>query len=102
MRYVLTGEEFGADEARRMNVAALVRPEAEAQSAGVALAERIGNAAPLAVQAALAQAQTWADAGDAAAFAHSVPDIIRLLNSRDAAEAVRAMKEGRTPVFAGH
>ena len=101
MRYSLTSEEFGADEARRMNVVALVRPSAEAEAAGLALARKICNAAPLAVQAAIAQAQTWADRGDAAAFAHSVPDIIRLLNSRDAAEAMRAMAEGRAPAFSG-
>jgi enoyl-CoA hydratase len=65
------------------------------------LAREICKAAPLAVQAAIAQAQTWADRGDAAAFAHSVPDIIRLLNSRDAAEAMRAMAEGRAPAFSG-
>jgi transcriptional regulator GlxA family with amidase domain len=59
------------------------------------------HCSPLAVQAALAQAQTWADGGDAAAFAHSVPDIIRLLNSRDATEAMRAMAEGRAPKFLG-
>lgn len=102
MRYSLTSEEFSADEARRMNVVALVRPSAEAEAAGLVLAREICNAAPLAVQAAIAQAQTWADHGDAAAFAHSVPDIIRLLNSRDAAEAMRAMAEGRAPAFSGH
>jgi enoyl-CoA hydratase len=99
MRYALTAEEFGADEARRMNAVALVRPSTEA--AGLALAQEIRNAAPLAVQAAFAQAQSWADGGDAAAFTHSVPDIIRLLNTRDAAEAMRAMAEGRPPVFSG-
>ena len=52
-------------------------------------------------RAALAQAQTWADHGEATALAHSIPDIIRLLNSRDAAEAMRAMAEGRPPNFFG-
>ena len=101
MRYSLTSEEFGVDEALRMKVVAQVRPVAEAEAAGVALAQQICKAAPLAVQAALAQAQTWANSGDAAAFAHSVPDIVRLLNSRDAAEAMRALTEGRTPEFSG-
>ena len=39
-----------------------------------------GKNAPLAVQAAMAQAQTGADHGEAAALKHSVPDIMRLLN----------------------
>jgi enoyl-CoA hydratase len=101
MRYSLTGEAFGADDALRMNVVAKVCPLAEAEAAGAALAETISRNAPLAVQAALAQAQTWADHGEAAALKHSVPDIIRLLGSRDAAEAMRAAAEGRMPIFSG-
>jgi enoyl-CoA hydratase/carnithine racemase len=101
MRYALTAREFDAPEALRLNVIALVKPIAEAEAAGRSLAEMICNNAPLAVQAALAQAQTWADRGEAAALAHSVPDIIRLLNSRDASEAMRATVEGRPPKFTG-
>jgi hypothetical protein len=44
---------------------------------------------------------TWADHGEANALKHSVTDIIRSLNSRDAAEATRAMTEGRPPIFSG-
>lgn len=102
MRYSLTASEFDAQEALRLNVVAQVGPVTEAEAAGRSLAEAICANAPLAVQAALAQAQTWADRGETAALAHSVPDIIRLLNSRDAAEAMRAMTEGRPPVFSGH
>ena len=101
MHYSLTGAEFSAPEALRMNIVAQVCPLAEAKAAGVALATAISNKAPLAVQAALAQAQTWADGGEAAALSHSVPDIVRLLNSRDASEAMRAAAEGRVPVFSG-
>jgi enoyl-CoA hydratase len=99
MRYCLTAEEFGAAEALTMNVAASVWPANEIEAVASALAQIICSAPPLAVQAA--QAQSWADGGGAAAFAHSVPDIIRLLNSRDAAEAMRAMAEGRAAVFSG-
>ena len=101
MRYSLTAEEFDAATALRMNVAAMVRPRAEAEAAGVTLAQEICERAPLAVQAAIAQARTWADSGDAAALAHSIPDIIRLLNSQDASEAMRAMAEGRPARFSG-
>jgi enoyl-CoA hydratase/carnithine racemase len=101
MRYSLTSEEFGAAEALSMNVVSMVWPLSEIEAAGATLAQKICKAPPLAVQAALAQAQSWADGGDAAAFAHSVPDIIRLLNSRDAAEAMRAMAEARAPKFSG-
>src|SRR5436305_5537871 len=73
-----------------------VEPLSEIVTAAAALAQKIANG-PLAVQAMLAQAQSWADSGDAAAFGHSVPDIIRLLNSDDAREAMRAMAEARLP-----
>jgi enoyl-CoA hydratase len=101
MRYSLTAADFDAQEALRLNVVAQVRPVADAEAAGRSLAEAICGNAPLAVQAALAQAQTWADRGDAAALTYSVPDIIRLLNSHDAAEAMCAMAEGRPPKFTG-
>ena len=101
MRYALTGEEFGADQALRMNVVGQICAPGEAEAAGRTLAETIAQNAPLAVQAAMAQAQTWADHGEAAALALSVPDIVRLLNSRDAAEAMRATSEGRRPQFSG-
>jgi enoyl-CoA hydratase/carnithine racemase len=101
MRYALTGAEFSATDALRMNVVAQTCPLAEAKVAGVALATAISNKAPLAVQAALAQAQIWADRGEGAALSHSVPDIVRLLISRDASEAMRAAAEGRAPVFSG-
>jgi enoyl-CoA hydratase len=101
MRHALTGAEFSAAEALRMNVVAQICPLAEAEAAGVALATAISNKAPLAVQAALAQAQTWADRGEAAALSHSVPDIIRLLSSRDTKEAMRAAADGRAAVFSG-
>jgi enoyl-CoA hydratase/carnithine racemase len=101
MRYLLTAEEFSADEARRLNVVAEVRPGIEAEATGVGLAQTICRNAPLAVQSAMAHAQTWADHGEAAALTHSVPDIIRLLNSHDASQAMQAAAEGRAPVFSG-
>jgi enoyl-CoA hydratase len=101
MRYCLTGQEFDAEAALRMNVVAQTCPLANAPAVGKMLAETIARNAPLAVQAAMAQARTWADHGDAAALTHSVPDIVRLLNSRDAAEAMRAATEGRAPIFSG-
>lgn len=102
MRTALTAAEFGALEALGMNVIAQVFPLTEAEAAGKALASAISNKAPLAVQAALAQAQTWADRGEHAALTHSVSDIIRLLSSADAREAMRAAAEGRPPVFSGN
>ena len=101
MRYSLTGDGFDAKEAMRMNIVAQVCAVTDAEAIGRTLAEAVSSKAPLAVQAAMEQAQTWADHGEAAALTHSVPDIIRLLNSRDAQEAMHAMAEGRPAHFSG-
>jgi enoyl-CoA hydratase len=102
MHFSLTGDEFDAKEALRMNIVARTCPTAEAEAIGKKIAEAVSNNAPLAVQAAMAQAQTWANHGEAAALTHCIPDIIRLLNSRDAWEAMQAMTEGRQAHFSGH
>jgi enoyl-CoA hydratase/carnithine racemase len=100
MQYILTGEEFGAEDALRLRLVGSIRAADEGLAAAEALATGVCAGAPLAVEAALAQAQAWADVTDAAGFARSIPDIIRLLNTKDAAESYRAMKEGRAPRFA--
>jgi hypothetical protein len=84
-----------------MNVVAQICPVAEAAAVGAKIAGNVSAKAPLAIQAAMDQAQTWADHGEAAALARSVPDIMRLLTSRDAQEAMRAMAEGRPAHFSG-
>src|SRR6266568_4186567 len=48
MRYSLTSEEFGAAEAFGRNVVSLVWPSTEVEAAGVALAQKICKAPPLA------------------------------------------------------
>ena len=102
MRYALTGDTFDAAAALRMRLVAEVHPRADALARGLELARQITGAAPLALQAAVGQALAWAHGGDAAGFARSIPDILMLLQSSDAAEAMRAMREGRPPRFSGH
>jgi enoyl-CoA hydratase len=101
MRYVLTGDSFDATAALRMQLVAEVQPGSEALGRALALSRQVASAAPLALQAAIGQALAWAHGGDAAGLARSIPDILMLLQSSDAAEAVRAMHEGRAPDFTG-
>jgi hypothetical protein len=78
--YALTGEAY-----RKL-------PLADAEATGQALATAINNNAPLAVQAATAQTQVWADRGEAAALAQSVPDT----SACDAAQIdARCLKDDR-------
>ncbi len=101
MRYVLTGDDFGADEALRLHVVQEVSKPGEHLAQATAIAEKIAGNAPLAVRAALrsarlGQAEGWR------AEAESVPDsILELLQTSDAQEAISAFIEKRTPVFQG-
>jgi enoyl-CoA hydratase/carnithine racemase len=101
MRYVLTGEEFDADEAYRMGVVQeIVEPGKQLERAQE-MAEMIAGQAPFAVQAALAHAQSALLDGWRKAIADIVPVQRELINSEDAMEAATAMMQRRTPAFKG-
>ena len=101
MRYLLTGDLFGAEEARRIGVVQEVVPEGAAFDRALRLAERIAAQAPLAVQATLANARLAVREGDAAAEASLQPELVRLLGTDDAREGVAAFTERRDPRFSG-
>lgn len=101
MRYVLTGEEFDADEAYRMGVVQeIVEPGKQLERAQE-MAEVIATQAPLAVQAALAHAQSALLDGWRKAIADILPVQRELINSEDAMEAATAMMERRPATFKG-
>jgi len=100
MRYMLTGDEWGAEEARRMGlVQEIVAPGQQLERA-VALAKKIAAGAPLGVRATRASAHQALSSEDAA-LAAILPEFRRILQSEDAKEARRAREEGRVPVFRG-
>ncbi|MFE7776253.1 crotonase/enoyl-CoA hydratase family protein [Streptomyces sp. NPDC057445] len=102
MRYLLTGDQFDAQEALRMGVVQEVVPAGEQQDRALELAQRIARQAPLAVQATLADARV-ALAGTIAASATSLRGEVgpRLFATADAAEGIAALVERRTPVYKG-
>ncbi len=63
MRYILTGDEFDADEALRMRLLTEVVEPGEELARALEYAERIARAAPLAVRAALQSAFQGRDEG---------------------------------------
>jgi enoyl-CoA hydratase/carnithine racemase len=101
MRYVLTGEEFDVDEAYRMGVVQEVVDPGQQLDRAHELAEVIASQAPLAVQAALAHAQSALLDGWRKAIGDLVPQQVELINSEDAMEAAMAMMQRRTPDFKG-
>lgn len=96
MRYILTGDTFGAAEAHRIGLVQEVVPDGTQYSRGLELAQRIAAQAPLAVQAALANARLAVRAGDEAAENTLQPELVRLAASEDAAIGMRAFMT-RTP-----
>jgi enoyl-CoA hydratase len=84
MRWILTGDSFDAAEAHRIGLVQEVVADGEQYARGLALAQRVAAQAPLAVQAALANARLAVRAGDAAAEAALQPELVRLAASEDA------------------
>lgn len=103
MRWILTGDEFDADEAHRIGLVQEVSADA---GAALARAREIAHtiadsAAPLGVRATLASAHRARDEGDAAAIAQLRPEMTRLFGTADAAEGVQSFIERRPAKFTG-
>jgi len=100
MRYMLTGEEWGADEARRLGLVQEVTPPGKQLDRAIELAEKIAAAAPLGVRATLASAHQLIGGEDAALQALAA-EFQRVNQSEDAKEGQSAFREGRRPVCRG-
>lgn len=101
MRYMLTGDEWGAEEARRMGLVQAVTPPGQQLDAAVALAKKVAAAAPLGVRATLASARQALAADEATALAALQPVFTRLQQSEDFKEFQRALQEKRAPAYRG-
>jgi enoyl-CoA hydratase len=101
MRYLLTGDQFGAPEALRLGLIQEVVPPGSELERALEIAGRIADQAPLAVQATLAEARAAIDAPtrDAAARLREVVPV--LMTTTDAREGIAALIERRSAVFTG-
>ena len=102
MRWLLTGEEFGAAEAYRIGlVQEVVEPGRQLERA-IEIAEAIATkSAPLGVKTTLASAHRARLEGEAAAFARLEPDMAVLFDSEDGREGLRSFVERRAARFTG-
>jgi enoyl-CoA hydratase len=103
MRWLLTGDEFDADEAHRIG---LVQEVVDGADAAAARAREIAHtiadrAAPLGVRATLASAHLARNEGDAAAIDRLRPEVTRLFGTADAAEGIQSFVERRPARFSG-
>jgi len=101
MRWMLTGDLFDAEEARRIGLVQEVVPEGEARTRGLELARRIAAQAPLAVQATLANARLAVREGDAAAEARLQPELVRLMRTGDARRGMEAFLSRTSAEYEG-
>lgn len=101
MRYMLTGEEFGADQALAMRLLTEVVEPGQELARAIEYAERIAKAAPLAIKATLRSAFQARDEGDDAALSRLNELLFTLIKSEDVREGVMAMMQKREPVFKG-
>lgn len=101
MRYMLTGDAFGAEEALRMRLVSEVVEEGRELDRALELALKISTAAPLAVKATLASASQARDEGESAALAELNPRLFELVKSEDVREGILAMMQKRPAQFKG-
>jgi enoyl-CoA hydratase len=100
MRWLLTGDEFGAQEALRIGLAQEVVEDGEQIERAIALAEVIAAQAPLGVEATLASARLSMAPSDEAAK-RLLPDLAPILASDDAREGIQSFIERRAAKFTG-
>lgn len=101
MRWLLTGDEFGPDEAKRMHFIQEITPKGKAEARAMELAESIVKQAPLAVQATMENARTYTYAGQQAAVLQFDQIAPRLMRSEDFQEGVASFTERRDADFKG-
>jgi len=101
MRWILTGDSFDAAEALRIGLVQEVVADGEQYARALELANRIAAQAPLAVQAALANARVAVREGDAAAEQGLQPELVRLATSEDARIGMEAFITRTPATFIG-
>jgi enoyl-CoA hydratase/carnithine racemase len=101
MLHLLTGDEFDAAEALRLNFVQKVVPAGEQLHEAIRIAEAIAAQAPQAVVATRLNARQAIERGPLEAMAEFVAVQQRLSRTEDAAEGVRSFVEKRAARFTG-
>jgi len=101
MRFLLTGEEFGAAEALRIGLVQEVVEPGQHVARARALAQLIAKQAPLGVQGTLANARVAQAQGFAPAVEHLRGILGGVMTSADAQEGVLSFLERLEAVFTG-
>jgi enoyl-CoA hydratase/carnithine racemase len=101
MKWLLTGDEFDSAEAYRLGIVQEVVPVGTQFDRALALAARIAEQAPLAVQATIENARLALGAGWLQAATHATARNTFLYGTEDAAEGRQSFAEKRQAKFVG-
>ena len=101
MRFLLTAEEFGAEQAQRIGLVQEVVAAGQQLDRAVELARMVAAQAPMGVQGTLANARTARAAAERAAVEQLRELLPGILGSEDAVEGVRSFVERRAARFTG-
>jgi enoyl-CoA hydratase/carnithine racemase len=101
MLHLLTGDEFGSQEALRLNFVQKVVPAGQELEEALRIAQQIADQAPLAVAATRRSVLQAVEEGPARAVGDFLAVQQRLSNTEDAAEGVRSFVEKRAARFQG-
>lgn len=101
MRWLLTGDEFDANEAYRIGLVQEVVENGKQIEKAIEIAERIAKQAPLGIYATIKSARKLQTDGFDEAKKHLTPQILELFASEDAKEGVQSFLERREGNFKG-
>lgn len=101
MRWLLTGDEFDAQEALRIGLVQEITAHGKHIEKAVEIAETIAKQAPLGVRATIESARKAQTEGFTKAVEHLTPQILELFKSEDAREGVQSFLERRDGNFQG-
>ena len=102
MRWLLTGDEFSAEDAHRVGLVQEVVEPGQQLDTAIEIAEHIAAQAPLGVRATLASSRMALAAQEAEAAARLSPDLAPIMASDDVREGVQSFIERRQARFTGH
>lgn len=101
MRWLLTGDEFDANEAYRIGLVQEITEHGKHVEKAIEIAERIAKQAPLGVRATIKSSKMVQTHGFEKAKENLTPQILELFNSEDAKEGVKSFIERREGNFSG-
>jgi enoyl-CoA hydratase len=101
MRYLLTGDQWTAEDAYRMGLVQYVTEAGKQLEKAMELARKVASAAPLGVRNILKNGRLAEKQGEQAAKKTIYQDVAKVMQSEDMKEGLQSFIERRTAVFKG-